>query len=147
MVKGRWSQEEQERYKYARSRWGRSWKKISRHVQTRSPSQCRSHGQKADGLFLDRETVAVQTVGSDPRCFVITDPTESYDDDVDIFFDFDDDDTSNVFTATPIEVGSTTTGSVASEVGESPVYNFPIVDDDLGWLIPSDIEDLIAEEA
>ena len=55
MVKGRWNKEERERYQVARTQFGRSWVRIAEFVETRSATQCRSHGQKSDHKLIARE--------------------------------------------------------------------------------------------
>ena len=45
-TKGKWNPEEHSMFLEAVEIWGKQWKLISKHVKTRTPSQCRSHAQK-----------------------------------------------------------------------------------------------------
>lgn len=45
-TRGKWNSQEHSMFLEAVEIWGKQWKLISKHVKTRTPSQCRSHAQK-----------------------------------------------------------------------------------------------------
>lgn len=65
--KGRWTEDEHQRYLEGVKRFGRSWKDVTGYVRTRTKSQVKSHDQKFRGKqetkklrYLEMKSVEVQ---------------------------------------------------------------------------------------
>lgn len=57
---GRWSKQEHCRFLEALKNFGKNWKKVQQHVQTRTSTQARSHAQKFF-VKLERKSIDLQS--------------------------------------------------------------------------------------